>query len=720
MVGGDGRDIEMGDAVNVPGGMHGTIKFIGAVRNKNGVFAGVELSKEYASRGKNDGDVEGVRYFTTLTPGSGIFLPIHRATKRSPSSSSESPHTPSLSSSSDGPNLLSHTMPKFSQSIGPGARAPSPMFKPKGRPSLPRPASPLRKQSNVGQTPAREGSLGSSAFSRSQIGTHRFTPSPAPGRTSNVKSRPPTTRPFSRNNSRLGSHAASPIDDDASTPTPAGTIHLRNGSHPLEDEVKKLKAQLEDRDKHLREQASSLAEMESSLTELQGLIPDGEEQGRMMRNGGFDDQETAQLRAMLREKNDKIAVLTNEFDSHRAEFRQTIDTLEMASTETVRIYEAREAELMKELRDMHERGDDVDSVARQLRQLEDLVQELEEGLEDARRGEAEARGEVEFLRGEVERGRSELLREREKAAAALAGVGVPVDGGLGQRDSREVEQRDDEIRGLKAIIHSLSSGPDTSTPTQEKSSRNGALSGGEGDEVSSMKAMTTRLEREKKELQGLIERKAYREEELEREIERLLQLSGAPDDQQRTSVISNAVSDRTAVQEKRSSGRDSKGTILSWRGSPQAHRRTQTQLAPMYEVDNQSSADESSSLWCEVCETGGHDILKCTNVDETSRKDGAVRTPESTTRTGKDAVFEGLRRMSASSGDADFVPRNNNSTASKLGGFSGSPPSAPLPNPYDSGLVAGVGGVEADPNMWCALCERDGHNVTACPFEDTM
>ena len=52
-------DIDVGDVVNVPGGMHGTVKFIGSVKGKKGVFAGVELSKEWASRGKNDGDVDG-------------------------------------------------------------------------------------------------------------------------------------------------------------------------------------------------------------------------------------------------------------------------------------------------------------------------------------------------------------------------------------------------------------------------------------------------------------------------------------------------------------------------------------------------------------------------------------------------------------------------------------------------------------------------------------
>jgi hypothetical protein len=58
-MGADGQDIGIGDVVDVPGGMHGVVKFIGAVSNKKGVFAGVELSREYASRGKNDGEVDG-------------------------------------------------------------------------------------------------------------------------------------------------------------------------------------------------------------------------------------------------------------------------------------------------------------------------------------------------------------------------------------------------------------------------------------------------------------------------------------------------------------------------------------------------------------------------------------------------------------------------------------------------------------------------------------
>lgn len=54
-----GEDLEVGDLVDVPGSMYGTVKFVGTVQGKKGTFAGVELSEEFATRGKNNGDVDG-------------------------------------------------------------------------------------------------------------------------------------------------------------------------------------------------------------------------------------------------------------------------------------------------------------------------------------------------------------------------------------------------------------------------------------------------------------------------------------------------------------------------------------------------------------------------------------------------------------------------------------------------------------------------------------
>lgn len=55
----DSDNLEVGDAVNVPGDMFGVVRYVGGVRGKNGKFVGVELDREFAARGKNDGDVEG-------------------------------------------------------------------------------------------------------------------------------------------------------------------------------------------------------------------------------------------------------------------------------------------------------------------------------------------------------------------------------------------------------------------------------------------------------------------------------------------------------------------------------------------------------------------------------------------------------------------------------------------------------------------------------------
>ncbi|KAF1975665.1 hypothetical protein BU23DRAFT_457566 [Bimuria novae-zelandiae CBS 107.79] len=718
-MGADGRELEIGDLVDVPGSMTGIVRFIGSVRGKPGVFAGVELSRQFASRGKNDGDVDGTRYFQTTVPGSGIFLPVHRAKKRSPSGSElpPTPTTPSYgskysSSTRERPKYSPETpsIPKFSQSVGPGARAPSPQFKPQGRPSIPRPESPFRKQPTLAPTPSRNGSITPSGFSKS-LGPPRYN-SPGPRSAAFQKPRTPgPPRSYSRNSSRLGQHDT--IDEDLET-TPTGirvsndsTASLKGrrvDSKQSDEEVQRLTMLLEERDRQLKEQAASLAEMESSLAEIQSMMPDdGMSFGS--RNSTDEPNDVAQLRSLLREKNDKIAMLTQDFDSHRADFRSTIDALELASTETERVYERKVEDLQEEIRELQARGEDVATVAMQLKQLEELVQELEEGLEDARRGEAEARGEVEFLRGEVERGRSELKREREKAAAAIKGAGAMIDGPTSP-GVRDLEQRDDEIRGLKAIIHSLSSGP------AEEHSRSPLSRQGSSvnlDELKSANARVKAVEREKEELRGLVERKAFREEELEREIERLKEQLGA--NVQRESVVSNGFSEHTAREEKRSSGRDSKGTVLSWRGSPQATRRDAPPvLEPMTESADGHSTTDGGDVWCGFCEEGGHDILNCPAM-------GSAEAPKalSGARNTKDAVIEGLRHLSVSSDR-----QRSSVTPTKS---SGNAPSAPLPPPVfnpNSGLVPPKGESAPDPDKWCALCESEGHDVTACPNEDAF
>ncbi|KAJ1304313.1 hypothetical protein OPQ81_005473 [Rhizoctonia solani] len=68
-----GHEFELGDPVRIESlGMEGTLRFMGEIEGKNGTWAGVELAPAYAGKGKNDGSVAGVRYFT-CAPKCGVF-----------------------------------------------------------------------------------------------------------------------------------------------------------------------------------------------------------------------------------------------------------------------------------------------------------------------------------------------------------------------------------------------------------------------------------------------------------------------------------------------------------------------------------------------------------------------------------------------------------------------------------------------------------------------
>ena len=466
-------------------------------------------------------------------------------------------------------------------------------------------------------------------------------------------------------------------------------------------ELKRLRTQLEDKDRQLRDQASALTEMERSLVELQKYLPSDAQATQQSQNTGNDSGDVAQLRALLREKNDKIAVLTAEFDAHRADFRSTIDTLEMASTETERVYEKRVDELLQEIRELQDRGEDVQSVAMQLKQLEELVQELEEGLEDARRGEAEARGEVEHLRGEVERSRTELKHEKEKAAQILkSGSSVNA------RDSkyvRELESKDDEIRGLKAIIHafnrdSLRSPPSTAGKSATLNGNTEAESNKEQGEPAN------ELERKVKDLQDMVERKASREEELERELERLRTTLILEGPNGKGSAGTHRLSDRTVVPG-------------DWRDTNGGRK----QLETMQEDAVSEVSKASSTLRCELCEEQGHDILNCTNVFSNRPRDSKDNI--GSLRTGRDVVAEGLKNLALpkkqNEDEAGTIrplsPRKTPTPLSKPSGGFQAQDHAPVKR-----ALAAASKAPADEEKWCAVCDSEEHNTMECPYEDTM
>ena len=724
----------MGDTVEVPGGMTGTVKFIGAVDGKNGSFAGVQLASQYAARGKNSGEVEGKHYFRTTIPGSGIFLPVEKAVKKG------GPGTPKLSGLSNfnqGGRTPVVVLPKpnFSQSIGPGARAASPALKPPGRrESLPRPSSPLRKVQTPAApklaTPKTRPSIG---LAKSTIGNgpqYRGSPSLSMKKNQFSQSlRQSSMTPSKNSLSPLGPEASLEEEtDNTPTPTPTPTpLATRTIDDTVKDEeIKRLKNSLVQRDAQLKEQAASVADMERSLEQLQALIPDADverppsytSEASPRRSSGGSSQEIAELRDALREKNDKIKMLTAEFDANRADFRSTIDTLEMASSETERVYEKRVDELLEELRHLQDSREDVEGVAQQFKQLEELVQELEEGLEEARRGEAEARGEVEFLRGEVERGRSELRREKEKKRTERALNGDPIDDEDRTELLHEIEQKDDEIRGLKAIIHSLNGGSPIITT---KSHMNGNSVHPPSD---------SHLHQQIKTLEALLEQKSDREEELSRELSRVQSASISrfpppPSHRKNTSLTmsekhrsagsrnSNRLSDRTVIPsaDSRTMWHDASEEKVD--STPASPRKLDKVHEDETDVQDSARSEASSgALWCEICETGGHDILTCKDMFEQNANGKSHQRSDSQRSCGLKEEDE----FTSTARPAPLVSRKSNGGSSNV-----TPKAAPVGNPMDMvGMVAGKTSGRVDEEKWCALCERDGHDSLDCPFEDAF
>ncbi|KAJ5622367.1 hypothetical protein N7528_005599 [Penicillium herquei] len=660
-------DVQVGDIVNVPGGMYGTVKYLGSVAGKPGRFAGVELSSEHAQRGKNSGDVEGRKYFVTSVPGSGIFVPMNNSKYVTRRSASNFPTTPGRA-----PPV------NFSKSVGPSLSTPRPRIR---RPSLPRPESP--------RVPAPKLSLSGlrtpSAASRTSASNgYQRSPTKAPSRLSD--------RPSSRIS----------VDDDASSygrpsdfPRPSSVE-----TQELREQVKGLEKQLLDRDRQLDEQSRTLSDFQRTLEELEG-------------------SDAMSIRVQLRERNERINQLTTEFDGHRADFRSTLDTLEIAASETERVYEQRLDELMQQNKELQDRGEDVEIVAQQLKQLEELVSELEEGLEDARRGEAEARAEVEFLRGEVERTKLELKKERDHSAAALKDAQAAADSPRHSHSS-DLDQKDDEIRGLKAIIHSLSRGnPMAANPN-----------GVDEDAYNEQLERISHLEQRLQEAESNTGRKDNRIEELEREMQEL-RVSSDEGGRNRSSTVtvsppkqhkSSSSQSSMAVKNVGHLNRLSDRTIVppDWHDAPSEPRQhnrgisssSQPRLEPMPESERSSDDD---TLWCDLCETGGHDILNCTSMFGAAN--GATNTANPNAHEAhqdhKPDEHANLAPSDDNASHADKSPSPKTGRDVVLEGLKGI---GGLGNSMDP--AAGKSSGIIDESKWCALCERDGHESIDCPYDE--
>lgn len=80
------KNLQIGDRVLIGGEKHGTLKYIGKIHMKEGIWCGVKLDDP---AGKHDGKIGETRYFT-CPPRCGVFAPLNTVEKISRKSTRES------------------------------------------------------------------------------------------------------------------------------------------------------------------------------------------------------------------------------------------------------------------------------------------------------------------------------------------------------------------------------------------------------------------------------------------------------------------------------------------------------------------------------------------------------------------------------------------------------------------------------------------------------
>ncbi|KAH0827787.1 hypothetical protein J3R83DRAFT_3405 [Lanmaoa asiatica] len=120
-----GRTFEVGDNVRIESlGYEGTLRYVGEIDGKPGLWAGVELGGGFTGKGKNNGSVNGKRYFA-CPPDCGVFV---AAAKLSPPTVGPNGRPPSVASSRGDrvtPSLSGRVTPSAPFSIGAGRVTPT-------------------------------------------------------------------------------------------------------------------------------------------------------------------------------------------------------------------------------------------------------------------------------------------------------------------------------------------------------------------------------------------------------------------------------------------------------------------------------------------------------------------------------------------------------------------------------------------------------------------
>lgn len=316
----------IGTQVNVPGTRGKAIlRYQGSIHGKNGVFAGLELLGPIAlTRGKNNGDVEGFKYFQVQHPMSGLFIPFERLRSVNPN----------LEFTKDMINEVNHDfhndslddeisyVPDYNNLSRNHLSSPTPQLSSQLNSSIPRPYSADVSKTRTQSPLLSNGSLTlpkrqtQASISGSNTNTNTIT---------NDRSRTSSFSSYNRSpllNSTTRSYS---LNLDPKFHSPVSKRYSNGLNSFLEQELYELKSKYERNERDMIEKMSILNELRETVQELQPILKQYENE--------------------LSEKDRKIAKIRNEFDVAREDWRQNLDIMVNTYEANENFYESKIKEL---------------------------------------------------------------------------------------------------------------------------------------------------------------------------------------------------------------------------------------------------------------------------------------------------------------------------------------------------------------------------------------
>lgn len=324
--------LSVGDNVSLPEGQRGILRYVGKIQGKPGEYAGVELTGEDAVHGRHSGSCNGISYFTTARPNSGVFITYSKLiASTSAANQNKPPATASVSRRQS------------------------------ARHSLQPPSTPMASQKATA-TGSPRGSLARPSVRGQALTTPRRSTA---GLFNGTSPKPDDAGTPSRRPRQSGLHQPMNQDNEVAT---------------LTKELRQARAELAEKDSQLEQQGELLRDLEQSLEEFQTLANQRQEESN-------SNEEIEKLMRSLEERDRKLTNLRAEFEEKRQEFRITIDGLQVEMQETSEMYES-------EIRSLKANMGDAEEVNQRIVELEQMVTSLDNGLKNSQVSEQNARAQL--------------------------------------------------------------------------------------------------------------------------------------------------------------------------------------------------------------------------------------------------------------------------------------------------------------------------------------